>query len=257
MRKLILACALCAFVGAAIIGGPAVARTAHHFIDGHHIKNGTVSFKKLSKGTQQLIKNGGKPGQNGSNGTNGAVGPQGPQGPKGDKGDKGNPGTDAPAPEYSVANVFVKRGTGSYVTWATYSSRMGSPVGDSTGGTFRFSCSTTNAPCDVAFSAGILSDSSTADGHVYPRLSITKEDFNSGAPLGECEYADGADNSGSTDVAPRQPSSTAASAFSTHLNMGIGGTLDCGSSQTYTPVVDHIEVPAGFYNVTSTFTFVG
>jgi hypothetical protein len=43
--------------------------------------------------------------------------------------------------------------------------------------------------------------------------------------------------------------------------MGIGGSLDCGSTQTYTPEVTEIWVPAAsagdtaFYDVAATFAF--
>jgi hypothetical protein len=42
--------------------------------------------------------------------------------------------------------------------------------------------------------------------------------------------------------------------------MGIGATLDCGSTQTYSPEVTEIWVPAAgatpaFYDVTGTFAF--
>ena len=45
---------------------------------------------------------------------------------------------DAPPPEYGVAAVEVTRGT-STATWGVYSTRLGSPVGDTTGGSFRLS----------------------------------------------------------------------------------------------------------------------
>jgi hypothetical protein len=41
----------------------------------------------------------------------------------------------------------------------------------------------------------------------------------------------------------------------TPLSMGIGGSLDCGSTQPYTPEVTEIEVPQGFYDVAATFAF--
>ena len=42
-------------------------------------------------------------------------------------------------------------------------------------------------------------------------------------------------------------------AMQTPLNMGIGGTLDCGSGQPLSPygVVTEIWVPEGFYDVAS------
>jgi hypothetical protein len=47
----------------------------------------------------------------------------------------------------------------------------------------------------------------------------------------------------------------------TPLSMGIGGSLDCGSAQPYTPEVTEIWVPAAtatddaFYDVAATFAF--
>jgi hypothetical protein len=61
---------------------------------------------------------------------------------------------------------------------------------------------------------------------------------------------------------PRVPSlQDAVSAMQTPLSMGIGGSLDCGSTQTYTPEVTEIWVPAAsagdtaFYDVAATFAF--
>ena len=58
------------------------------------------------------------------------------------------------------------------------------------------------------------------------------------------------------------PSRPAVSAMQTPLNMGIGGSLDCGSTQTsITGVVTEIWVPAAdatnpaYYDVAATFAF--
>ncbi|HEX6762619.1 MAG TPA: hypothetical protein VF094_07455 [Gaiellaceae bacterium] len=189
----------------------------------------------------------GATGAQGLKGDTGATGAQGPQGPKGDPGP-------AWQPEYGVANVRVDRGSGASI-WATYSTTLGSPVGDTTGGTFRFTCNT--GPCKVSATADVLSAAtpSTGSAHVYPRLLIYSESL-SGGPETYCEYADGADNSGSLDAIDRVAMSTATSTFPV-LNLGIGGSLDCGSTQSYPAngVVQDIWVPAGYYDVQSTFTF--
>ena len=138
--------------------------------------------------------------------------------------------------------------------WATYSTTVGSPVGDSTGGTFRFTCSDAQAPCKVSASAAVLSGSS-GGAHVYPRILIQTESLG-GGPQTYCEYADGADNSNDADAISRVPSSTAPSSFPA-LSLGIGGSLDCSAGQTYPAggVVQEIWVPAGYYDVFSTFVF--
>ena len=209
----------------------------------------------------------GPQGTKGDTGATGAAGPQGPkgdtgatgatgsQGAKGDKGDIGATGPQGPAwqPEYGVANVLVDRGSGAQI-WATYSTTIGSPVGDTTGGTFRFTCSADVAPCKVSASAAILS-SSTGGAHVYPRILIQTESLD-GGPQTYCEYADGADNSNDPDAISRVPSSTNPSTFPA-LDLGIGGSLDCSGGQSYPSggVVQQIWVPAGYYDVFSTFDF--
>jgi hypothetical protein len=198
----------------------------------------------------------GPQGIKGDTGATGSQGPAGAQGPKGDKGDKGDTGAQGPPwqPEYGVANVRVDRGTGAGI-WATYSTTVGSPVGDTTGGTFRFTCSDTQAPCKVSATAAVLS-SQTGGAHVYPRILIYSQSL-SGGPETYCEYADGADNNNALDAIGRVPTSTSPSSFSPALNLGIGGSLDCGGGQSYPAggVVQEIWVPAGYYDVQSTFVF--
>jgi hypothetical protein len=197
----------------------------------------------------------GPQGLKGDTGATGATGPQGLKGDPGAKGDTGATGPQGPAwqPEYGVANVRVDRGSGPGI-WATYSTTLGSPVGDSTGGTFRFTCSDAQAPCKVSASAAVLSGS-TGGAHVYPRILIQTESL-AGGPQTYCEYADGADNSNDADAIGRVPASTAPSTFPA-LGLGIGGSLDCGAGQTYPAggVVQEIWVPAGYYDVFSTFVF--
>src|SRR5262249_59680409 len=78
-------------------------------------------------------------------------------------------------------------------TWAVYSTTLGSPVGDTTGGSFRLSCNATpQAPCAVAVKAAVLSDSSGTVG-LWPRLLITQDPNPAGVggPVSFCEYGDG------------------------------------------------------------------
>jgi len=183
------------------------------------------------------------PGPAGTAGATGATGPQGPKGDTGAKGDPGTPGADAPTPEYGVAKVFVKRGAGTATAWDTTSTPLGGPEGATAHGVFRFTCSVANAPCTVSVKAYATTTGVT----LYPRILINKSDINTGAPLGQCEYGDGTDNDGHT---------AALTGTATVINLGIGGSLDCGASQTYSASVDHIDVPAGYYDVMTEDTFI-
>ncbi len=207
-------------------------------LTGADIKNGSIGGVDLSNGAKHDLR-----GATGPAGPAGHAGPKGATGPQGPKGDTGQQGP-AWAPSYGIAQVLVQRGTGSPAPWATYSTTIGSPVGDSTGGTFRFTCSTTNAPCEVSLQAYATESGVT----MYPRLLLYREDYNSGGPESYCEYGDGTDNNGGVATL-----GTSASA----VTLGIGGSLDCGSSQVYPPdgVASEIEVPEGYYDVLSSFTF--
>jgi hypothetical protein len=163
-------------------------------------------------------------------------------------------------------SVFVDRGNGP-TRYATFSVALGSPVGTTTGGDFRFSCSAAQAPCKISFGAAVISDQS-GNALVHPRLLIHKEsgaipnDGPPDAPVEFCEYADGANNNAGLAQIPRVPSlAGAVTAMQTPLNMGIGGSLDCDSTQPYTPAVTEIWVPAAtatdpsYYDVGATFAF--
>ena len=132
--------------------------------------------------------------------------------------------------------------------WATYSTRLGSPVGDTTGGTFRFTCSDANAPCKIAVQAGAVSPTA-GSVNVYPRLLVYKQDYNNGGPEVYCEYADG-----SANAAPAAIAKTPGVAYSA-LKVNIGGSDDCGLNGPAGDV-DVITVPAGYYDVQSTFAFL-
>src|SRR5262249_32259590 len=81
-----------------------------------------------------------------------------------------------------VGAVDVTRGT-STATWAIYSTPLGSPVGDTTGGSFRLSCSASQAPCAGAVKAAARSDNSGTVG-LWPRVLITTEpDLAAGGPV--------------------------------------------------------------------------
>jgi hypothetical protein len=228
-------------------------------VGNRQIKFGSVSCGKLSQDLKAAICTGkpgapGTPGAPGANGNNGAGGAKGDGGSKGGNGSDGTNGSDGPAAQYGVATVNVTRGT-STAAWATYSTRLGSPVGDTTGGVFRFTCSTSNAPCTVAVRAAVLSYQS-ATYTVYPRVLLTRQDYTTPGADTYCEYGDGSTGNGSDGapvaIAKQIPSS--APDF-TAMQLNIGGSADCGGPVTTAGNVDQITVPAGYYDVQSTFSF--
>ena len=80
--------------------------------------------------------------------------------------------------EYAIVTVFVDRGNGPS-RWAFYSAPLGSPAGTTTGGVFRFSCSADQAPCKISYGAAVVSNQSTANAVIHPRLLINKQDGSS------------------------------------------------------------------------------
>jgi hypothetical protein len=180
-------------------------------------------------------------------------GKRGPQGPQGPQGPPGPPSADGPAAEYGVANVFVDKETGNPVRYATYSVELGSPVGTSTGGQFRFTCTAAQSPCRVSLKAAVLSARS-GEALVYPRVLIHRQDSGS-SPMTYCEYANGGVNRVS-----RVELGTGADEIRETLTMNIGGSLDCGSNQPYRQRVDEIWVTNGstdtaHYDVWTTVNF--
>jgi hypothetical protein len=163
------------------------------------------------------------------------------------KGNDNNDGT-----EYGVATVNVSRGGAPATVWATYSTALGSPVGDNTGGVFRFTCSTAQAPCTVSLKAGVLSDGWGTAG-VYPRVLIHRQDFSNPGPEFYCEYGDG-----STGVAPATLTKQALSATPTlaPIQINIGFTADCSGPVATAGDVNQITVGPGYYDVDSTFVFI-
>ena len=221
-------------------------------IKSHSLGVGLLSAATLNKLTgKQAAAVGGPPGPAGASGQKGDTGPigaggsNGATGLKGDKGDKGDQG--APwVPSYGIADVKVSRGAGSATTWATYSTTLGSPVGDTASGSFRFTCSTANAPCKVSLDAYT---SGTKSAALYPRMIIYRQDYASGGPSSMCEYGDGTNNSGGTQALTTTATST---------TLGIGGSLDCNSTQTYPAngTASEVWVPAGYYDVWTTLDFI-
>lgn len=245
---------------------------ASNSVTGADIKTGSVTVNDLTTGATKALD--GKDGAQGPKGDTGAPGAKGDKGDKGDTGApgaKGDTGADAPAEEFGVASVWVKRGSGAKSVWAVYSTELGAPalVGDTASGAFRFTCSSSNAPCEVSATASLLSADSAATASVHQRLLITKQDMSTGT-FSFCEYADFAENRGTLDAVARQSLDSDPKTANTALRLAIGGSADCGAvpAQVLTPhltplasflseqnPVDKILVPAGYYNVDASFQF--
>jgi hypothetical protein len=159
-----------------------------------------------------------------------------------------------------VVTVFVNRGSGP-TPWARYSVALGSPAGTTTGGDFRFTCTTVQVTCKISIGAAVISEQS-GNAAIHPRLLIHKQADLVDEPIRFCEFADGSDNNSGIDLIPRvRTMGEALVAMQTPLNMGIGGSLDCGAGQPYTPVVQEIWVSRAsptdnaFFDVSGTFVF--
>ncbi len=230
---------------------------------GNKATSGDLNFLACLKGAKKISWSitgprgpAGPPGAQGAqgpagsgSGSPGPAGPAGAAGPAGPAGPAGAPGQNAPASEYGVAAVDVTRGT-STSTWAVYSTLLGSPVGDTTGGSFRLSCSASQAPCAVAVKAAVLSDSS---GTVtfYPRLLLT-QDQTGAAPLDFCEYGDG--STGAAAATLTKQAKSASPAYQA-VPLNIGGTYDCPFGTGPAGDVSSISLPVGHYDVYATFSF--
>jgi hypothetical protein len=191
-------------------------------------------------------------GPKGETGADGTTGLTGPAGKDGKDGKDGVNGTDAPAAAYGVAQVIVQRGTAAASAWATYSTRLGSPVGDTTGGTFRFTCSVAQAPCAISVKAAVLGSS---DHAFYPRVLVYKSGpIGVAGPEMTCEYGDGSNGAAPMGLTAQALSATPAY---TAVPLNIGSTADCGNDPNV-PAGDvaTITVPSGYYDVISTFSFL-
>lgn len=141
---------------------------------------------------------------------------------------------------YGTAQVLVN-GT----PWAQYTAPLllESPASNSVSGTFRFTCHV--ASCALSIKAASTEDGVT----MYPRVLIYQQPMG-GGPETYCEYGDATTNDNtSTPPLPTTP---------TLVTLGIGGSLDCpGHTQTYPAngVASSIDVPAGYYDVQTTFFF--
>lgn len=154
-----------------------------------------------------------------------------------------------PVTEYGVGEVLVDRGTGASA-WATYSTPLGSPVGDTAQGTFRFTCKNVTTGCDLSVQAY----ATTPGYEVYPRLLINKSGDDTSNAETYCEYADGSTNEGA---------STTLGSTAVTVPLAVGSSYDCGSLVQTGPTADgvtSINVPGAVgvgehYDVQTTLTF--
>ncbi|WP_457207514.1 hypothetical protein [Nocardioides sp. P5_C9_2] len=163
-----------------------------------------------------------------------------------------------------MANIYVSRGGAQPARFATFSTELGSPVGSTTGGQFRFSCAPAQAPCKISWGAAVISERS-GTSLVFPRITIHKESATGiGQPMTFCEYADGANNNLGAARVQRVPSVRAGrSAIREPQGLGVGGSLDCGAGQPFSQRITEIWVPAtpesnasNYYDVWVTLTFL-
>lgn len=211
-----------------------------------------AQFTKGAKGDKGQKGDKGPKGEPGPAGPPGPQGPAGPAGPAGPQGPAGPAGQDAPE-EYGVAYVRVQRGASApQSVWATYSTELGSPVGDTTGGAFRFTCTAAQEPCRLSVVGKVLSDTGVAPGAVYPRVLLYRGGDPDSAITPEfyCEYGDGP-----FTAVPRTPKSDTAPTTGAPVPLHIGGSADCNGPVPTAGAVAEIVVPKGYYDVFSTFVF--
>jgi hypothetical protein len=150
---------------------------------------------------------------------------------------------------------MIARGIGAGpVIWGLFSTELGSPVGDTTGGTFRFTCTSTHAECTVTIRASVLSDSSTAPALFLPRILLYRGgDPDTGSePALYCEFGDGPLQPIDREPLDENPSD------GPDLPFNIGSSEDCNGPDPDPPPgedVVRIVVPPGFYDVFTSFGF--
>ena len=142
------------------------------------------------------------------------------------------------------------------VPYAAYSTALGSPVADTTGGVFRFTCNADEVPCTIAVKAAALS-ATDVGGTVrfLPRVLVMRGGAPSGSiePDETCEYADGAGGPAGLVNLDKLPLDAGLTEYDDVL-IDIGGSADCGLAGPGGAVAG-IEVPEGFYNVHASFAF--
>jgi hypothetical protein len=144
---------------------------------------------------------------------------------------------------------MIARGTDAEpVIWGLFSTELGSPVGDTTGGTFRFTCTAEHVTCTVTIRASVLSDSNDVPALFHPRILLYRSP--SGIdPAYYCEFGDGP-----FQPIPREPLDENPS-DGPDLPFDIGGSADCnGPDPTAGQVLEYV-VPPGFYDAFASFGF--
>ena len=140
------------------------------------------------------------------------------------------------------------------VIWGLFSTELGSPIGDTTGGTFRFTCTTAHDDCTVTIRASVLSDSSTAPALFLPRILLYRggEPDVAVEPALYCEFGDGPLQTIDREPLTENPSD------GLDLPFNIGGSEDCNGPDPDPPGgadVMRIVVNPGFYDVFTSFGF--
>ncbi len=143
-----------------------------------------------------------------------------------------------------------------FIPQASYSIPLGSPIADTTGGVFRFTCDAEEAPCEIAVAAAALSDTDIGGTVLFlPRVLVMqgrRPQVAGVEPDETCEYADGADGPAGTVALTKQ--ALAAIPVDEDIMIDIGGTADCGVAGPGGTVAS-IVVPDGFYDVHASFAF--
>ena len=157
--------------------------------------------------------------------------------------------------EYGIASIVVSKGGGLAIPHAAYSTPLGSPVADTTGGVFRMTCDAEEAPCTIAVKAAALSNGDIGGTvRFLPRVLVMKGGTPSTTtePDIMCEYADGADAPAGLFDLTKQ--ALAAVPDFEDILIDIGGSADCGIAGPGGAVAS-IAVPEGFYDVHASFAF--
>ena len=151
---------------------------------------------------------------------------------------------------------MIARGTGNAVPWGVFSTEIGSPVGDTASGSFRFTCTVAHDTCTVSIRAWVISDESVSPAGFHPRILLTRAGNEvQPAPEEYCEFGDGPFQAidrepfpGDDPLVPRDD-----------LPFNIGSTEDCSGPEPDPGDGDvtQIVVPSGFYHVHATFGFGG
>ena len=156
------------------------------------------------------------------------------------------------ASPYGVGTVSVKRGTGAASIWAAYSTQLGSPVADTAGGTFRFTCDDTHGVCEVSVAAATLSTTAGETVYVYPRILMQRQDYFTAGPQNYCEYGDG--SVGALPILVPTQITTTTPTY-TPMVINIGDSADCSGPVPTAGDVAKITVGPGYYDVFTTFLF--